>query len=86
MRPLLLRRAGWRAWAWLWTRHPAPGWEWPWRLRCDGYRQIGYVDGERTHMAQYCYRMHGHRGLCLAPVDHRARDRRALFNPDREQE
>lgn len=32
------------------------------RLRCDGYRPIG------GHMAQYCYRMRGHRGLCLARI------------------
>lgn len=35
--------------------------------RCDGYRPIG------GHLAQYCLRCRGHRGLCLAyirPTNH----------------
>lgn len=55
-----------------------------WVLRCNGYRQIGVVNGERTHMAQYCVRQRGHGSRCLAPVNARAERVPALFDDEGE--
>lgn len=55
-----------------------------WVFRCNGYRQIGRVNGERTHMAQYCYRIKGHRGRCLARVNARAEMAAAYFDDEGE--
>ncbi len=53
-------------------------------FRCNGYRQIGSVDGYRTHMAQYCVRVRGHKGRCLAVVNAQAERVPALFDDEGE--